>query len=1030
MTRTTDDNELKREELWRQTIERQQSSGLSIRAFCRWHGVSRTTFYRWRQQLPEYTKNAVEEGINKSLPKIRKSDTATGQEREPMKMPEEDPIVAEFIVESREHLVDVENQLLAIEAAGADIDAELVNTVFRAVHSIKGAAGFLGFTVLGQLAHSLENALNLVRNRELIPDAANVDIMLRAADTLRAMVDDIHHSNDVDISHHVTELQQVVDGNVPPVREASPAATLEASTGSAETSAPTPSVTAPATTKPEAASGPQQVATDQPLPAETSSAVPVSSDSPPPTAAESTNSPPAGPTAAKRESVDASTKPATNTPLSSPADTSIRVSVRLLDSLMNLAGELVLSRNQLVQKVGSDRTLGLDSVAARLDQVTSELQEAIMQTRMQVVGTVFGKFPRVVRDLSRQLGKQCELTVEGEEVELDKSIIEAIGDPLTHLVRNSVDHGVESPQERTAAGKQPVGSVILRAFHQAGKVNISITDDGAGIDAGRLKEKAISRGIITQEQAAEIGEREALRLIFHPGFSMAKAVTDVSGRGVGMDVVKTNIEKLGGAVGIETELGRGTTINVKLPLTLAIVPSLIVRCAQRRFAIPQTNIRELVRIKQSEVASRIERVKDAEVFRLRGRLLPLLRLNAALNIGTPNDQATSAVNIIVVEAGHLQYGLIVDGLHDSEEIVVKPLGRHMQECHTLAGATILGDGQVALILDAAGIAAHSELALPEEHDRTAHGVATTYSSADIQTSLLFTNHPDEQFGIPMEAISRLERVRTEQIDSVGGMEVLQYRGASLTLLSLEKHISARPRLEADRVYVVVFAVQEREVGLIVPRLIDIREISTNVDTVTFREPGVIGSLETDDSATRLLDLYELTKLAHPDWFVEQQAPTTGFISQHSVPAEPARIPTILVAEDSGFFRRQVIGFMEEAGYDVVACEDGLDAWNKLQECGHEVDVVVTDIEMPNLDGCQLALRIKQDESLCHLPIVALTSLASEEDMQRGMESGIDDYQVKLDRERLMAAVARYLRLAQKSVNHRPVETVTPSGSYS
>ena len=314
------------------------------------------------------------------------------------------------------------------------------------------------------------------------------------------------------------------------------------------------------------------------------------------------------------------------------------------------------------------------------------------------------------------------MTVEGEEVELDKSIIEAIGDPLTHLVRNSVDHGIETPDLRMQAGKPKCGTVVLRAYHQAGKVNISIRDDGAGIDAVKLKEKAVTRGLITAEQAAEMGDREALRLIFHPGFSMAKQVTDVSGRGVGMDVVKTNIEKLGGAVGIETEIGRGTAINVRLPLTLAIVPSLIVRCCERRFAIPQTNIRELVRIKAKDVSTSIECVKDAEVFRLRGKLLPLVRLNTALAVseGSEADQ-NSPVNIIVVESGHFQYGLIVDGLHDSEEIVVKPLGRHMQECHALAGATILGDGQVALILDVTGIASHCELALPEDDEMAEHG---------------------------------------------------------------------------------------------------------------------------------------------------------------------------------------------------------------------------------------------------------------------------------------------------------------------
>ncbi|MEA1952727.1 MAG: chemotaxis protein CheW [Planctomycetota bacterium] len=904
---------------------------------------------------------------------------------------ESDPIIAEFVVESREHLADIENQLLAIEAAGADINVDLVNEVFRAVHSIKGASGFLGFSTLGSLAHSLENVLNLIRNRELVPDTANVDVMLRAADVLSGMIEDIHQSNDVDIAEHVTALERVVvaDGGEKidvDVEDATPetVAADPATQSSAATTRPREEETASAkSAEPQASIQAQQKET---TPVEVATPQTPPQPQPPPQAAAQR---PANPPAA--------------------ADANIRVSVGLLDSLMNLAGELVLSRNQLIQAVGSADGAGLDSVAGRLDQVTSELQEAIMQTRMQVVGTVFGKFPRVVRDLSKQLDKQCRLTLEGEDVELDKSIIEAIGDPLTHLVRNSVDHGIESPQQRIEAGKPAGGTVVLRAFHQAGKVNISISDDGAGIDVSRLKEKAVARGIITSEQAGEMSEREALRLIFHPGFSMAEKVTGVSGRGVGMDVVKTNIEKLGGAVGIDTRIGAGTTINIKLPLTLAIIPSLIVRCRKNRFAIPQAGIRELVRIKAGDVEKKIERIKNAEVFRLRGNLLPLVRLERALDLHAETDEKEKGpVNIIVVETGHLQYGLIVDGLHDSEEIVVKPLGRHMQDCHCLAGATILGDGQVALILDVAGIASRSELALHDEEGMADADNSHATDNVESQTMLLFTNDPKEQFGIPMAVIVRLERVLANQIDSVGGREVLQYRGASLPLLRLENHIKAGPPPHTRKVYVVVFSVRGREVGLIVPTLVDIREVPTNVDTSTFSEPGVIGSVEMNEKAMRLLDLYKLTQAAYPELFAESERIEAGHVRNTLEDEDGGRVPMILVAEDSGFFRRQVTGYLEEAGYEVVGCEDGLIAWNTLQERGGDFDLVVTDVEMPNMDGCQLARHIKDDPTLAHLPIIALTSLASEEDMQRGMEAGIDDYQVKLDRERMMGSVAKYL----------------------
>jgi two-component system, chemotaxis family, sensor kinase CheA len=916
-----------------------------------------------------------------------------------------DGIIAEFVVESHEHLVDIENQLLAIEAGGANVDVELVNKVFRAVHSIKGAASFFGFTTLGQLAHDLENVFNLIRNRQFVPDAAATSVMLRAADALRSMLNDIEHSNEFDIKEHLTAIQEIAAGNKPNDISLAPQTEVDQSHAFGQFT-------------PDAAEPPVQ-------PAE--SGTNQSCDAHNPHAADSTQQATAGKTEAQdrnnppladrmapdgqdRRTAETGGRRSTDkaSGAGAAAETNIRVSVGVLDSLMNLAGELVLARNQLLQTVGSSDS-GLNSVAARLDQVTSELQEAIMQTRMQAVGAVFSRFPRVVRDLSNQLGKQCQLLLEGEDVELDKSVIEAIGDPLTHLIRNAADHGIESPEARTKAGKPAMGTIVLKAFHQAGKVNITISDDGAGINAARLKEKAVVQGIVRPEQAANMSDREALRLIFHPGFSLKENVTEISGRGVGMDVVKTNIEKLGGAIGIDTEVGRGTTINVRLPLTLAIIPSLIVSCGKNCFAIPQTSINELVRIKGQDVETKIEHVKQAEVFRLRGKLLPLVRLDAALEIRREDNPQETALHIIVVEAGHLQYGLVVDSVHDSEEIVVKPLGRHMQDCRCLAGATILGDGRVALILDVVGIASHTQLVLPDEDDVKGEFNSKADVAAETQHLLLFTNDPKEQFGIPMGVIARLERIRHDQVDSVGGQEVLQYRGGSLPLLTLEKHIKASPRPDMDKVHVVVFNALGREVGLIVPQLLDIRILPTTVDTTTLYEPGVIGSLVVDGKTTRLLDLFELTRLAHPGWFAQR-----GTNAKQASHRGTDETPTILLVEDSPFFLKQVAGFMEDAGYNVVKCTDGLDAWNTLQSMEIKLDLVVTDLEMPNMNGLELSRKIKDDQRFSYLPIIALTSLAGDDDVQRGMESGIDDYQIKLDRERLMASVSNYLNTTKQS----------------
>jgi two-component system chemotaxis sensor kinase CheA len=892
----------------------------------------------------------------------------------------DDQILAEFVVESREHLAGIETQLLAIEAGGEGTDLELVNTVFRAVHSIKGAAGFLGLQSIGHLAHALENVLNLIRNQQLTPDSIATDVMLHAADKLRGMIEDVDHSNAIDVSAQLRDLERVAAGDRPSSEPSPPRDECPPEPAPFE-----PAVEPPSTSEPSPNAFPTaEAAASLPAEAERGSAEPAKSASPPATAT-----------------------PAAATPAA--ADSSIRVNVGVLDRLMNLAGELVLARNQLLQVVNSSEHRALTAVGARLNQVTSELQETIMQTRLQTIGTVFNRFPRIVRDLSITLGKECLLTLEGQEVEVDKSILQAISDPLTHLVRNAVDHGVERPEVRARAGKPPVGKIAMRAFHQAGKVNIVVTDDGRGIDVARIKEKAVARGLLSPDQARTITDREALQLVFRPGFSTAERVTEVSGRGVGMDVVKTNIERLGGTVSIETQLGRGTTFHVKLPLTLAIIPSLIVRAGGRRYAIPQTSIRELVRVKASEAAQRIEHIKKAQLFRLRGTLLPLVQLSAALDLHADPSMTAAGrpINIIVVEAGHLRYGLVVDGLCDSEEIVVKPLGRHMKGCSCLAAATILGDGSVALILDCAGIAVHSQLTSPEED--TSAQVGSRVLAEETQSLLLFSNDPGEYFGIPMELVARIERVVAHQIDSVGGQQVLQYRGGTLPLLTLEQQVRCRPRPDKTKLYVVVFASARREVGVLVPELLDIRNVPTQIDTETFREPGIIGSVVYDGMTVRLVDLHELTRKAHPEWF-ESQPPVA------TTPEGTA--PRILLAEDSDFFRKQLVGFLESEGYDVEGCEDGLVAWNTLQDPGSHFDLVVTDIEMPNMTGLELTRAIRQETKFAKLPIIAVSSLAGEDDIRQGRLMGVSEYHVKLDREQLLASVSRLTRGPGAKAKHR------------
>lgn len=930
---------------------------------------------------------------------------------------EDDELLNEFVTESREGLAEIESDLLAIEACGEEIDLALVNKVFRAIHSIKGAAGFMCLNNVGSLAHSLENVLVMIRNCELTLNPERTSVLLEGADVLSSMIDDIGNSENVDVSENVNRLDRIVNRQDEETVEPSTTNEGEAAISSNETSETPEELSSAdeASTNSEVSNDTDRQTSDQ----EASKQEPVVEDR------NASSETAAAPAPASSPSADSSSKASPKKTGSkgqdaaARADANIRVPVSVLDRLMNLAGELVLGRNQLLQTIASNDTQMLDSVGARMDQVTSELQETIMQTRMQPVGTVFNKFTRIVRDLSNMLNKQCLLEIEGKDVELDKTIIEAIGDPLTHLIRNSVDHGVESPDVREKNGKPACGKVHLRAYHQDGKVNIAISDDGAGIDANKLKTKAIEKGILTDDKAAMMSDAEALRLIFAPGFSTADQVSSVSGRGVGMDVVKTNFERLGGSVDIDTEPGKGTTFTVRLPLTLAIVPSLIVRANGQRFAVPQTNISELVRIRTGDETKRLERLRDAEVLRLRGSLLPLVRLSNVLGDSCnilndkeddeaelTNPRRKAATNIIVVEAGNLRYGLIVDSLHDSEEIVVKPLGRHMSDVHFLAGATVLGDGQVALILDISGIAGQVGLTTAGQNELLDDVQVTDRSDEPIPT-LLFTNHPDEQFGVPMNCVSRIERIRLDQIETVAGQEVLHYHDRTLPLISLETSLKAKPREIDGRCFIIVFQAGKREVGLIAPRILDIRNVPCDLDTQMFDDEGILGSLVLDGKATRIVDTYELTINQHPQWFNEVRTVTQA-ASAVETADEPFEQPVILLAEDSAFFRQTVRSYLEQIGTTVVTCEDGAIAWQTLESLKHNFSIIVTDIEMPNMDGYELTERIKSDERFREIPVVALSSLSSEEHKKKGRKVGVDEYLTKLDRDTLALTITNLL----------------------
>jgi len=736
------------------------------------------------------------------------------------------------------------------------------------------------------------------------------------------------------------------------------------------------------------------------------------------------------------------------------ADSSLRVNVQLLETLMNLAGELVLSRNQLLQAIAQNETRSIKTTGQRINMVTSELQEAIMLTRMQPIGNIFNKFPRVVRDLAKAVGKEVNLNLLGKEVEMDKTIIEGLSDPLTHLVRNAVDHGVEMPDERRRAGKTPAGTVTLRAYHEAGQVIVEIGDDGKGIDPHKIASVGVSKGVVTAEQVKTMSDREKMAMILLPGFSTAEKVTEISGRGVGMDVVKTNLDKLGGQVEIQSEINHGSVFRIKLPLTLAIIPCLFVSAGGIRFAVPQANVEELIRISAAQVKERIERVGDAEVLILRGKMIPIVRLDDILGIprtyedpctgerlrdrrqkiaerrsktrplfedkaenaaavpceggealrggGERRYRSVSDLNIVVVTIGTFSYGLVVEELHDSIEIVIKPLGRHLKQLREYAGATIMGDGRVALILDINGIANLASLTsmagttrakeLAEEVDRDRF--------ADIQSFLLFQNSPAEHCAVPLDLVERIEQIGSHVVEIVGGKRILQYRGESMPLFTLnELAANVNPLPERHEYIIIVFAMAGQSIGLLGIPPVDVVESRINLNRSTLRQPGVMGSAIINGHTTLIIDIHEFVETLKPEWFVERKKTMT-------VDTEGT---SILLAEDSDFFRNQVKKFMEDEGFGVLAAEDGLKAWELLQEEGEDVKLVVTDIEMPRMDGYGLTRQIKGDSRFSHLPIIAVTSLASEEDIARGKEAGVDEYQIKLDKEKLLAAIHGYLR---------------------
>lgn len=766
-------------------------------------------------------------------------------------------LVEDFVVQSIEELEAFDHELLALETRdGTD---ETLRTIFRVIHTIKGTAGCIGLGVIERLAHSAENVLSQVQRGTVEPTAEVISALLRTSDRLNQMVRGVEQSG-VDAGFDVTDLLAELE-DIQAQRAAVPAPKRESAFGlfddddDDDDSAPAANAATP-TPVSQSAIEPSADADQEPA-SDVFGAVSMgapAADVAPTVRAEVTQAkarPQSKSAAAPSQQLE-SAKP-------SVADNVIRVDVAQLDTLMNLVGELVLTRNQILASTGTVDRTALNTAAQRLNVITSELQQRVMKTRMQPIGNVWAKFPRTVRDLAADLGKKVRLVMDGQATELDRTILDAIRDPLTHLVRNAIDHGLEGPSDRRARGKSDEGLLAIRAFHEGGQVNIEIMDDGRGIDVERVKAKAMSSGLIDAERAARMSEREALQLIFLPGFSTAEQITNVSGRGVGMDVVRSNVERTGGSIDVHSEPGQGTTIRLKIPLTLAIIPALIVTSAGERFAIPQMSLVELVRIERGTSAAGVEMLAGRPVYRLRGRILTLASLGEELGLTKANAaQIADAeiTNIVVLQADGHEFGLIVDAVNDTEEIVVKPLGKQLKHATVYAGATIMGDGRVALILDAMGVAQRAGLVTgaKDRFDVGARAVAKA-DQTPTQEMLLFTVGRDRRISIPLSVTTRLEEIPLSRVETAGQQRVVQYRGQLLPLVDVAEFLGhpATDRDDDETLHIVVATFEGSDVGLIVDRIEDIVQdvIETRCNATAF---GLLGSAVIGGRVTDLLDV--------------------------------------------------------------------------------------------------------------------------------------------------------------------------------
>jgi two-component system chemotaxis sensor kinase CheA len=924
-----------------------------------------------------------------------------------------DELLTDFLTEASESLTLLDLELVKLEQNPDD--KEILGNIFRVVHTVKGTCGFIGLTRLEHVAHAGENILGKIRDGKIPVTPAVISLILEALDCIKVIVEYLSENAvepEGEDTELITRLNYCADtGQIAGEETSAPAEVTAPAELSEEEKMNLEAGFTPVMAPSSGEEAPKELTDDEKVALE-AGFEPVMAAAAEPTEEEKINKE-AGfePVMAKTESApaaaehapvaeapkakaeEAHAKPKGEDAAANAANQSIRVNLPVLEKLMQLVSELLLTRNQLLQVSRNSECTDFQMPLQRLSQITTDLQDGVMKTRMQPIGSAWGKFPRLIRDLSLELGKKIDLQMTGEETEIDRQMLEMVKDPLTHMVRNSADHGLETIEERKTVGKPETGIIHLSAYHEGGNVIIKISDDGRGVNIERVKQKAIENGLATEAEVSAMNDQQICQFIFKPGFSTAEKITSVSGRGVGMDVVQTNIEKIGGTIELTSQKGKGSVFLIKIPLTLAIMSVLLVECEKQKYAIPQVRVVEIVQATEhaagdSDTEYKIELLNEIPVLRLRGKLLPIISLNQVLKVGKYEPHTKKNLFVVVCNVGSSNFGLIVDKVLDTEEIVVKPVSSSLRSIIEYSGTTILGDGSVIMILDPTGIIKNQPGSGLGDTIEVEHEAVKLKQNVEF---LLFSAGGKSPKAVPLELVSRLEEIDFATLEWSGETRVVQYNDDLMRITSLSPDVE----IPDEGIHqLVVFSDEDKIMGLMVDNIIDIVEHEMDIKSMTGKN-GVLGSLVINHVTTDLIDISHFFSKTFSEWPVDPSKEN----KHHNQDGKH-----ILLVDDSAFFRKYMTPVLTVADYKVTTVDSAVKALQMLED-GLHCDLIVSDIAMPEMTGIEFVKICRGKEKLKHMPIIALTAYNNDEMINEINGAGFDSFVSKSDRNKLVSIIS-------------------------